>query len=558
VEGISGALGNIAAGGVILLISALNISEITVYNYIILFVLAGWIFLTTPLYKAYKQKLHNALQRKNYGPVGAKRIVSGKDVFTKGLSARNTGMAMASIRLLKELESQAGIDRQLKDSSPDDILVRLENDLSHDLTDANASGINAGLQKDLDELELLFSRTHSLPLKLRILEAYCKAGTERSKELLLSKLDYPERDVQMSSVKYLYLLNYTASAETRYDIKQKVTEIVSTIAWLNASILDLEKYANAKFLVRSLRAEKKEYSVMLYMLLSFIYGYATIELIKNNLADKNDTEGFIYALEVAATTFEDDMKTLVFPLFENISPEKSIEKLNHFFPQKKLSVEERSVAVLYKDYSRITLWTKANALTVLADFSSIEEAKQEITACLFHESAVLQEISLRLLITRWPDDLYRISLPLSKFKALHADRLPDKSIFDKVLLLKKTPLFHVCPEHKLLTLAALFDHKTFYAGTRSPAQDHCIVVLSGTLHLCNGQVSKPAKPFYTFIHNVNPNTKVDYALAEEDCSVLVCNKRPLLQHLLEEPVLSRSLLKYISELTEFENKAQND
>jgi len=538
VEGISGAVGNLLAGGVLLLLSAIHISNFLPFNYILLVVLSLWIMVTIPLYKSYKLKLQEALLLKKNFP-STRKIMSSIDILKKGLQSKNENVATTSAKLLKVIESKPNL--KIKDVSHAEIIDE-ETLLKWELRSIS------GDKEVLNNFENLFARSSTGGIRLKVLELYFRIGTEASKSLLLNKLKYPDREIQLSTTRILYSLNYTASGKEHSLIKGEIIETISMITWLSACLLDLDKAKHidtCNKLIKSLRIERKEYFDILYMLLSFVYGYATVELIKANLIDKNDTESHIYALEVAANTFDQDIVTLIAPWFDNVTLDKSIERLKLFFPQQQLSIMDRAVNILYRDYSSVTLWTKLNALNVLADFYANEDARNEIIACLFHKEQLIHEMAWAIL----QHHTAGLSIPnfLPQIKLSKVNAVDTKTIYEKVQLLKNVPLFHVAPEYKLILLASVFNFKMVQKGSK----EHCkesVIIISGSLTFYKGShLHVKAQAFYTFIPGIHPTSNTDYYVVEEDSTILIADKEKVLDCFFEDPNLSKSLLKYASE-----------
>lgn len=540
VEGISGAVGNLLAGGVLLFLSFVPAVNLLSFNYILLFVLAAWVIMTGALYRSYKIKLQEALHLKRK-LTPTKRLMMSKEIFKKGCESKNVAIKSISIKLLLELEmirqidvgNVLGVDKmngegvlsdELSISAKKDLLIRYEN---------------------------LFARsTTTGEMRLRILELYYESNTETAKTFLLNKLEYPDREIQLHAIRILYALHYNATVKEQSVIREEIVETVRIITWLSACILDLQRgHLNTEAcnnLMKSLRLERKEYFDSLYMLLSFMYGYSTVDLIKTNLLDKNDTESHIYAIEVAANTFDKDVVALITPWFENITLEKSISRLTLFFPQQQLSVMERAINILYGDYSTLTLWTKLTALRVLRDFCRVERARNEIIACLFHKEPLIYEMSWNILHFNNAEEV-RFDFS-SQFKSFSIGRIEAKTIFEKVQLLKGVPLFHIAPEYKLVVLASLFHFKEVAKGTKISCKGNVIVVLAGVLNFFEGNnLIATGQSSYTFIPGIHPIDAAHYSIVDDDSIIMVGDKKKILNCFFDDANLSKNLLKYAAE-----------
>ncbi|MBT1701376.1 hypothetical protein KK083_31070 [Fulvivirgaceae bacterium PWU4] len=362
IEGMSAAIGNLAAGAAIHALLVWQTAGLLAYMYVVVIVLAGWPWLISSVYSAYKQKLQEVLLlRRDLRSVPAARGTPSDWQAHAADNPRNT-------------ESEA--------------------------TDRGIHALASGSGEAPDELEAIFYKTSSTGLKLRILEAYAKYAGTKAVALLCDKLDYPSRVVQLAAVKLLSELNFTTTVTNNVVVARKITEVAGLLCWIHASMLDLRHHVTAAPLLSALQAEKNEYMGMLFTLLGFSYGPSTVKLIRNNLADNNDTDDYIFALEIAANTFEEEIRAIVFPLIEKMPLEKSVERLSQHFPQQKLSAAHRAVNILYKDYAKIGLGTKTHALQFLEHFFQDDECRSEIRACLFHESGTMRETAREILASR--------------------------------------------------------------------------------------------------------------------------------------------------------------
>jgi hypothetical protein len=173
------------------------------------------------------------------------------------------------------------------------------------------------------------------------------------------------------------------------------------------------------------------------------------------------------------------------------------------------------------------------------------EIKNEVIACAFHASPLLRGEAHRLLWKNAPDSGPGIPLP-SPVPSTPGNA--PMTLYEKVLLLKKTPLFHLCPEHKLVDIAGLFESRRYYASGKTAPDGKCVIVVSGMLNLfAHDHAAIKAMPFYTFIDEINPVHKAQYFAVEEDCHVLTCSKKDLIPYLFEDPVLVKNLIRYVTE-----------
>jgi len=528
-EGMAQAIGNVFAGALLLLLSMLHVSDLVLFNAILLVILIVGIFATGPLYKAYTRKLKEALTLKQQ-VLPVRKIMSVLDIFNRGSHSNNETIAVISSALRAELESLSAVEHEAL--------------LSGQIISASGD-VSARLRLE----SMFFNATYSV--RLAMLDLYTKNNTKVLQEMLLDKLDHHDRETQFAVIRTLYAGQYQADDSDSQVIRNKIGNTVKMISWLSACIWDLDTddrhdYARST-LLRSVRAERREYFDALYMLLSFVYGYSTVQLIKTNLIDRGDTESRIYALELVANTFEKDMVSLLEPWIDNTSPDKGINRMALRYPQQKLSVIQRAIAILYQDYSAVTLWTKAGALLVLGDFYHEGEAYSDIVACLFHKEKLICELAYTILKRNAAREASEEFILRNKILSL-VTRAVDTTIYEKVLVLNEIAPFHTSTEHKLASLASRLTFRMVPGGTRINCQDQVVIVVSGTVEFF-GRIGSVccAQSGFIFIKGIHPFADADHGVAVEDSAILLGDKGSVLGYFFDDPKLSKSLLKYASE-----------
>jgi ATP:ADP antiporter, AAA family len=355
-------------------------------------------------------------------------------------------------------------------------------------------------EKIISELEKFLKNNRSSELMLRVIEIYAKIGSNSAKTLLVSHLNYPDREVQLAVAMALYFCKYQATAKDQPIIKQKIEETVENILWIYASIIDIEEEKNTLKLFQALDEEREANFELLFKLLSFMYEPRIINLIRKNIIGKNT----IFALEIIDNFFNQDLKQLIIPLFDDISIKERLRRFHYLFPQHKMSFADRLKDIIVRDYNKVDNWSRSKAIELLGkihkqtyikptiqniavDNSDLKlwtrerigdllaqirksEMPDEIFACLFHSDELVYSTAAKIIYEENPircnDYLVKLSKEKQKLSQLLAGEETEAKFLlsDRVRLLKRHPLFFSVPENVLLKMAKLFTVKDVSKG----------------------------------------------------------------------------------------------
>ncbi len=338
--------------------------------------------------------------------------------------------------------------------------------------------------KIIPYLDRFFEENSNIELLLKIIEILAKIGTNEAKESLIRHLDYPNRQIQIAVIFGLFFCKYQADEKTRPLIIKKLEEVIENILWIYATIKDIEDKHNTLKLFLALDLEKEFNFEILFLLLSFLYEPRIITLVQKNIIGK-DT---IFAIEIMDNFFDQDIKKLVTPLFDDISPAQKIKRLQHLFPQKTLSLEERLKDIIVRDFNKLDPWTVAKALELLGkiykkqhskrkrdismDYSDIKiwtkerllkkmeiiqksELPDEVFLALFHTEELVYSTAAKILFDENPVKCFDFLANMSKEKQKLLEQLANNAplITDKIRLLKRLTMFFNVPENILAQLA---------------------------------------------------------------------------------------------------------
>jgi len=349
----------------------------------------------------------------------------------------------------------------------------------------------------LPQLAMFFDPEQArLEVLLKVVEVCARVGSEAAQDLLLKNIDYQDREVQAAIIRALYFSEFQARENQSQRVKDKIVDTIRTIVWLFASINDVVSERNTLKLIQSLDLEREASFERLFMLLSFLYQPATIDLIKKNIIGENT----IFALEIIENFIRQDLKEMLVPLFDDISLSQKVKKLQHFFPQEKLRFTDRLRDIIVKDFDSIDLWSKTKAIELLGKIhrrkkegvepgskavaeeqveSNIRvwvreevdklllqirrsEMPDEIFACLYHADELIYSTAAKIIYDENParcfDYLKKLSPEKQEMMEMLSSGNTDKKLLvEKVKMLKRLTLFFSVPENVLVKMAKIMN-----------------------------------------------------------------------------------------------------
>lgn len=339
--------------------------------------------------------------------------------------------------------------------------------------------------KVLPFLEYHFKTTNDNEVRLKILEIYAKIGNDEAKKLLVRHLNYPNRDVQLAVIFALFYCKYQADENQIPIIRHKIEEVIDNILWIYSAMQDIEGQHNTLKLFLALDLEKEFYFDLIFLLLSFLYEPRIITLVQKNIIGK-DT---IFALEIMDNFFDTDIKKLITPIFDDITPTQKLKRLNQMFPQKKLNLIDRLKDIVMQDYSRLEAWTTAKAIELLGklhkkhikqrqknndfvDYSDIKvwkkervmitldkikrsEIPDEVFVAMYHTDELIYTTASKIIFDENPIKCfdYLANMTTEKQDLMNLLSNNELLIDDRVKYLKRFPLFFNIPENLLPNLA---------------------------------------------------------------------------------------------------------
>lgn len=342
-------------------------------------------------------------------------------------------------------------------------------------------------EKTIPLLKKLFSTTGNKSIKLKIIEIFAKMGSSAAKSELVYHINYPEKEIQSHIIWALFYCKYQAPDKEEAIIKDKINQTVENLLWVMATIRDVENKKNTLKLFLAMDQERDRNYERLFSLLSFIHDPRIINLIKKNFIGKNT----IYALELIDNFINPDLKSIIVPIFDDLSVNQKIKKLSKYFPQDRMSLRDRLKDIIMRDFEKIDGWTIAKTLEMmdkihrkkseeiksydeLKEFKDVEvwkrenlkdvlahirrsELPDEVFLCLFHHNELIYSTASKIVYKENPAKCFDYLSRMNDHKKLLIDELSDKGYLlqDKIKLLRKYQLFFSIKDFLLVNLAEL-------------------------------------------------------------------------------------------------------
>jgi len=189
-------------------------------------------------------------------------------------------------------------------------------------------------------LDIFFDEKHNQRSCLELLEIYARIGSSNAKSYLVSHLDYPNRDVQLSVMWALYFCRYQAdSKDMTVDSQKYSKKIVENILWLYASWVNDMTTGREKHLkaIYGLGSRKRENH--LWAVVSSVKFYCMNHALSIWLERIYWKIPFL-PLKLSQFHIHRKLSNILYLVWWYISQSKA-KKLNSVFPQEKKQFQER-------------------------------------------------------------------------------------------------------------------------------------------------------------------------------------------------------------------------
>ena len=382
----------------------------------------------------------------------------------------------------------------------------------------------------LENLERSFYKSGAVFESLiSVIELYGRIGGEKATKYLIKKLNDPNGKIVLTALHSLRQLNYTAEDEGIINQVYQAIELNAGVAsWNLAAKHDIDVQQLSPQLSLALEKELHENHNMIFLLLSLIYDPVSIKHIRENI-ESGTTEGVSFAIEMLDLFIAEQLKSFLFPLFEDNKDEDKIKELELHFPINVYGDSDVLKQIMNRSANYLSHFTRACAVFACLKLEG-EERKitNDIIANLFNPDPLLMETAAIVMNTIDPDsyDLSKerlspaIQESLEKsIKAYGSNEL--SLLIEKVIFLNKVKAFENQNQRLLEDLALEMQYKSCDVNTellKSNTDNNYIFIIDGNLSF------KTAHGKMTFGPNEMINDMI-FTDADKDAGVIIADSK---------------------------------
>ncbi len=211
-------------------------------------------------------------------------------------------------------------------------------------------------------LEVAYYKTgQDTSAQIRILKIYEKIASDKTKEALWAKVDFPDKKIVSQVLNSLAFIGFKPEGYQTVRIKFVIESDINNILW-NLSALDKIPDDEIGLMLKKAILEENDYHFShIYMLLSMIFDKYSIDLVQTNLESKT-SEGISYALELLDVLLTEDLKDRIIPLLDDISNQEKVRRLQVFYPHIMGDYFDVIKQLINKEFNQINRWTKTLAI----------------------------------------------------------------------------------------------------------------------------------------------------------------------------------------------------
>lgn len=539
VEGIVQQLAVVLAGGSLLLFGWFGSFQLVLYVLVAVFV--GWLVGAVWMNRAYRESLLQHLS-------GRSRIAvaPGRDEVSalwlaeqaKGIGSERSALAGA---LMGYIDSGAE-DRVF----PAEWVAQLG---TPGMGNAAVFRLLANGEEALPALQGAFRDPAQSPVVLRRIArifGQCRAP-ETIGDLLL-RLNTSGKGVRREVLTSLRLRGFAPQGEQVSLIRHELDATLNAATWCMAALLDMEG-ADVPHVRAAIGRELDETRERLFHLLSLMYDVRHIELVRESFKSGSN-DGKVYALELIDVFVDQEIKSGLFPVLDDLALGQRLKRLEETFPQQRLGLDARLKDIVNRPFGSIESWTRACAVHAFAHPGAID-VPAELIAVLFHPERLLRDTAVWSL-RRIDADAY--ARHLHRLPVLAHEGLPvldGMSLFERVLFLKGMPAFSNVPEYALTELAQFLKPVYFERGARIfDGEERCLQALvAGRVRVMDDVLGANALlGRWTNTEEAVAETRVDaFEIDEAIFSDLVADEVELARGFLQGASTSRSAANVFSE-----------
>lgn len=342
-------------------------------------------------------------------------------------------------------------------------------------------------EKTITQLRQNFYKTGvSIRNQIDIVRIIGRIEGDNAVHFLVDKITFPIRKIAEEAIAELVKRNYIIPIHQFRAVQQAIELAVNVQAWNIAALWRAELEYESELLVLALKRNiRNEYNII-FNLLSLLYSADKMAQIRFNI-ESTTAEGVGFALELLDLFIAEELKPIIFALFEDNPPELKIRMLQEHFPISVTDDVDLLEAIINRDLNYSDVWLKIVALHLYAEHEKPVE-NQSIVAHLFNPEIHLREMALSITLQRKPDLVYEVMNRISsedvewyKAKLKQFQRHPKSNVYELILKLKEQTIFDKIDFSEIVSIISNFRYISLRDNMFVPFDDKA----TGTIILLN-------------------------------------------------------------------------
>jgi AAA family ATP:ADP antiporter len=404
-------------------------------------------------------------------------------------------------------------------------------------------------------LDAAFYRSgQSTQMMLRLIQVIGRIGGQRAREILWSKMDYPNKVIVSQVLLSLGECGFKAGISQITRIKYVIESDIADISWNLSATHEIGDDGFGEQIKAALRWEIQNDIDHIYMLLTMLYDTRSIQLVKENI-DSGTAEGVTYAVELLDVFLSEQLKQRVIPILDDLSDTERIHRLEDFYPRVKLDSRLVLKFLINRDFTQSNRWTKACVLFQIG-IQQIQDFKLDLIAQLFNPDPLIHEVSAWALHQISPEEYEQNTRRLGPALKRELDAViilaKKMTRFEKVLFFQKINVFENIPGITLSYIADLSEEVRMRQGeslSLDEKTNNCFyVMVTGTADFYKqGAMVNEFGPGQ-FIGEMlgSPSfVNTNLIIAKTDVVILKFNKDQFYELLSDNVKLADKVLEYI-------------
>ncbi len=251
-------------------------------------------------------------------------------------------------------------------------------------------------EEALHQLELYFYKSGlNHKEQIQILRLFGLSKSKDAIKYLLNKLNYFSREIVIESCSSLQKCKYIAkNDEEKQPLNQLIIESIKIVAWNMNILININESEIGTELKETIIKEIEHNYDEIYQILSITYKPSSVLHVRENL-ETDTAEGISFGLELLDLFVDENTKTLLFILFEDVSYNEKIKRFQDYFALEKLSSVQILNSIINRDINFISKWTKAIAIKNLTNVSNYN-ITSDIIAQIFNDDKLLSQLAAKV------------------------------------------------------------------------------------------------------------------------------------------------------------------